>query len=694
MPLFLSGLAVSIGFRMNLFNIGVEGQYTVAAVVAAWAGAAVGLPLPLHIAFIVVVAMAAGAAYAAVPAVLKVTRGVNEVITTIMLNSIAVGLVAYLLRVPFRDPKIGPNSNPATREPARVGAVPRDQGPVRLARSRHPEPPAQRVPVRGAGGRRGRGARGEPHPVRLRAAGLRSQRLRGRGERHPGAPHDHPGDAALRGAGRAGRAAAGAGRGLQVRRVVHQRAGFQRHRGRAARPQLAVRHRHRRTPVRVPRPRRAVAAAAGHPAVRRRHHPGRDRALRRRRERGRPQAAAARRGPPGGPRGQAGRRAAGGVGVSTATSTPAAQTARTSHWRRYLLIALAGLVVLAITRQVSGEQVLTNSGTARAMLALMLPIAMAGLGGLVCERAGVVNIGLEGMMILGTWGAGFAGYQWGPWAALVGALAGGVLGGLLHAVATVTFGVDHIVSGVAINLLASGAARFLSDRLRRRQGRRAHPVARREGRRAVVRRAGAGQRPRPARQAGEHPRRPAVGRRRAPARPAPRRQRLRDHRRAALPAGRVRAVAHRVRPAAALGRREPVGRRVAGRAGAADEVRRGDQQRCARRHGRVVPGALRRAVPRGPDRRPRLHRSRRDDLRQLAAGRTLRRRGPVRVRRRDPAALAGLARRAGAVPAGRRRGARARCLLGVARTPGGRRRLPRGRRRAAAGLLRPRRAAQ
>ena len=50
---------------------------------------------------------------------------------------------------------------------------------------------------------------------------------------------------------------------------------------------------------------------------------------------------------------------------------------------------------------------------------LAVPIAMAGLGGLWAERAGVVNIGLEGMMIFGTWGAGFGGYQWGPWAGLV-----------------------------------------------------------------------------------------------------------------------------------------------------------------------------------------------------------------------------------------------------------------------------------
>src|SRR3712207_2357747 len=66
-------------------------------------------------------------------------------------------------------------------------------------------------------------------------------------------------------------------------------------------------------------------------------------------------------------------------------------------------------------------------------------------------------------MILGTWGAGFAGYQWGWGAAVVGGLLFGAIGGLLHAVATVTFGVDHVVSGVAISILAGGIVRFLSE---------------------------------------------------------------------------------------------------------------------------------------------------------------------------------------------------------------------------------------
>ena len=129
-----------------------------------------------------------------------------------------------------------------------------------------------------------------------------------------------------------------------------------------------------------------------------------------------------------------------------------------------MALLLVGLVVIfAAVRVISGENDLTSSSTMAAALLLAVPIGLAALGGLFSERAGVVNIGLEGMMILGTWGAGWAGYQWGWGAALAGGLLFGALGGLLHALATVTFGVDHVVSGVAINILAAGLVRFLSE---------------------------------------------------------------------------------------------------------------------------------------------------------------------------------------------------------------------------------------
>ncbi len=99
-PLYLSAIAVAIGFRMNLFNIGVEGQYILAAFIAAQVGSQINLPPVLHVLTIIVVAMLVGAVWAGLSGYMKVTRGVHEVISTIMLNAIAVGgLVSYLLGI-------------------------------------------------------------------------------------------------------------------------------------------------------------------------------------------------------------------------------------------------------------------------------------------------------------------------------------------------------------------------------------------------------------------------------------------------------------------------------------------------------------------------------------------------------------------------------------------------------------------
>ena len=121
--------------------------------------------------------------------------------------------------------------------------------------------------------------------------------------------------------------------------------------------------------------------------------------------------------------------------------------------------------VLASIRIITGASDLTSTGTASAALLLSVPIVLAALGGLFSERAGVVNIGLEGMMILGAWAGGYIGSQHGPWAGLLAAIVFGSLGALVHAIATVTFGVDHVVSGVAVNIIAAGLVRYLSTLL-------------------------------------------------------------------------------------------------------------------------------------------------------------------------------------------------------------------------------------
>ena len=137
---------------------------------------------------------------------------------------------------------------------------------------------------------------------------------------------------------------------------------------------------------------------------------------------------------------------------------------RSSTVLRWMLAALGVVVILSVLQELARPATidLVSVGTAESTLRRAVPILLAGLGGIWAERAGVVNIGLEGMMVLGTWFGAWGALEFGPWWGIVIGIAGGAAGGLLHAVATVGFGVDHIVSGVAVNIVAPALARFLS----------------------------------------------------------------------------------------------------------------------------------------------------------------------------------------------------------------------------------------
>ena len=149
------------------------------------------------------------------------------------------------------------------------------------------------------------------------------------------------------------------------------------------------------------------------------------------------------------------------------STTPAAAPGGKPRGRRLtlsrlLIIIALGLIGLSLVHLLTGADDVTSKGAIQAALESAVPIGLAGLGGLWAERAGVVNIGLEGQLILGTWFGAWGSINYGPWLGLLIGVLGGALGGLVHAIATVTFGVDHIVSGVALTILATGVARFLS----------------------------------------------------------------------------------------------------------------------------------------------------------------------------------------------------------------------------------------
>jgi simple sugar transport system permease protein len=128
-----------------------------------------------------------------------------------------------------------------------------------------------------------------------------------------------------------------------------------------------------------------------------------------------------------------------------------------------ITLAIAGLFfIISGVEAITGATDITSPGTSGATLRFAIPLLMAGLGGLWAERAGVINIGLEGMMIVGTWTAAWFGYLHGPLVGFAAAAVFGLASGFFHAILTVKIGIDQAVSGLAINLIAAGGARYLS----------------------------------------------------------------------------------------------------------------------------------------------------------------------------------------------------------------------------------------
>jgi general nucleoside transport system permease protein len=103
-PYIFGGLAVALAFKGGLFNIGVEGQITIASLATAFVGYAVtGVPFPLHLILAVLAGFLAGAAWGAIPGFLKAFTGAHEVIVTIMLNYVAINIANFLLSGPMKD---------------------------------------------------------------------------------------------------------------------------------------------------------------------------------------------------------------------------------------------------------------------------------------------------------------------------------------------------------------------------------------------------------------------------------------------------------------------------------------------------------------------------------------------------------------------------------------------------------------
>ncbi|MEM1940356.1 MAG: ABC transporter permease [Candidatus Caldarchaeum sp.] len=112
-PLIMTGLTFAIGMRSGLFNIGAEGQMYMGAIGAVFVGGMLNLPPIIHLIFATVFGMLAGAIWSLPAALLKISRGVHEVVSTIMLNWIAFWLVTYLITYHVADPARAERAVPA-----------------------------------------------------------------------------------------------------------------------------------------------------------------------------------------------------------------------------------------------------------------------------------------------------------------------------------------------------------------------------------------------------------------------------------------------------------------------------------------------------------------------------------------------------------------------------------------------------
>lgn len=148
-----------------------------------------------------------------------------------------------------------------------------------------------------------------------------------------------------------------------------------------------------------------------------------------------------------------------------AVFTGAWQLAKGFRHANTVLGFTAGLFVLAFLTWAARDQSMNLTGLLQSSLLRAIPITLAALSGIMCERSGVINIGIEGMMLAGAFlSALFGSIFDSVWVGLLGALIGGGLMAALLAVLAIKYKVDQVIAGTAITILATGLTSFFSSR--------------------------------------------------------------------------------------------------------------------------------------------------------------------------------------------------------------------------------------
>lgn len=153
------------------------------------------------------------------------------------------------------------------------------------------------------------------------------------------------------------------------------------------------------------------------------------------------------------------------VFAAIATFLGAWQLAKGFRNHNAVLGAVVGLFVLAFLAWAARDKSMNITGMIQSTLLRAIPIVLAALSGIMCEKAGVVNIGIEGMMLSGAFLAALMGsVTQSQWGGLIAALVGGGLMAGLLAVLAIKYKVSQVVAGTAINILATGITSYFSSR--------------------------------------------------------------------------------------------------------------------------------------------------------------------------------------------------------------------------------------
>jgi general nucleoside transport system permease protein len=158
-------------------------------------------------------------------------------------------------------------------------------------------------------------------------------------------------------------------------------------------------------------------------------------------------------------------------GLIAAAAGAALLTGRADRWFTWLLgVGIVGFVLSFLCWQISdappGQNFMPMVNIVRGTFLLALPLIFGALAGVLCERSGVVNVAIEGQLLMGAFAGALVGTMAGsPWAGLVAAAFGGAFISLLLALFAIRYLVDQVVMGIVLNLLALGLTGFLYERL-------------------------------------------------------------------------------------------------------------------------------------------------------------------------------------------------------------------------------------